>query len=95
MSSLIFRVLLLVLPFAFDALESAMLDCSTFGANASNLSAFTSQSWSARLHACFEANPYDTSQLPAPDTALPIVLYYDFALVNLMSFQEGSLKVYL
>ena len=94
---LVLLVVLIVIFALFSALAVAdrVLDCSAFGVNATNLSASTMQSWSARLHACFKANPYDTSQLPAPDEALPITLYYDFTIVNLLSFKEAILKARL
>ena len=68
------------------------LDCSAFGVNATNVSAAL-QNWEARLQACFDAHPYDKRQLPAPHDALPIALAYDWALVTLISFQDGVLKV--
>lgn len=68
------------------------LNCSEFGVNASSVSEAL-QNWEARLLACFDAHPYDKRQLPASPDALPIGLSYDWALVSLLSFQEGFLKV--
>ena len=70
------------------------IDCASFGVNATNVSAAL-QNWEARLQAYFDAHPYDKRQLPAPQDALPILLAYDWALVTLISFLDGVLKVVL
>ena len=49
--------------------------------------------WDARLHACFLNYPYDTTQLPVPTEALPLIIYYDWALYNLLSFQDGIVSL--
>lgn len=66
------------------------LNCSSFGVNATVSSAL--QNWEARLHACFDANPYDTEHLPLAPSAMPLQLLYDWSLVNLISFENGILK---
>ena len=71
---------------------AGILNCSAFGMSASNVSRAL-QNWEARLHACFDANPYDTEHLPLAPTAMPLQMLYDWALVNLISFDNGILKV--
>ena len=48
----------------FDPHFTTALDCSDYGVNAKNFS--NSQlNWETRLRACFAANPYDITQIPA------------------------------
>ena len=70
----------------------ALLNCSEFAA-LNSLTTSPLQNNEARLRACFAANPYDTTQLPYQQTALPLVLQYDWSLVNLLSFRDGVLNV--
>ena len=75
--------------------SAAILDCSAFTRNSSNLSV-AAMSWAGRLSACFEANPYDTSQPPLLSSGLPhLSIGYDYSLVYeyLISFDQGAISL--
>ena len=91
-------VALSITPFAgaqvpYWPAAAGILNCSAFGMSASNVSRAL-QNWESRLHACFDANPYDTEHLPLAPTAMPLQMLYDWALINLISFDNGILKVF-
>ena len=72
--------------------DTCLLDCSPYAA----LTASSKLKYAvaeARIHQCFLANPYDTSQpplvrLPTSTTPLPIVIYYAMFMVTLVSFES-------
>ena len=68
------------------------LNCSQFGVKGTGVSPQLIN-WEARLHACFSNYSYDTTQLPVPTAALPLEIYYDWALYNLLSFQDGVISL--
>ena len=68
------------------------LNCSLFGVNATEVSPLLIN-WQSRLHSCFLSYSYDTTQLPVPSQALPLVIYFDWALFNLLSFQDGIIAI--
>ena len=71
--------------------SSQELDCSDY-INSSNAT-IQSKSTLARLHACFNDNPYDTTQPPLPPGTTPqyIQLFYDYSLIYLVSFKENRI----
>lgn len=85
-------IVILILAASLVPLVDAILNCSAFARlNPYTLSPY--QNLEARLHACFNANLYDTTQLPCPQSMLPLVIQYDWSLINLLSFQDGVLSV--
>ena len=85
-------MIVLILTASHMPVIDAILNCSAFTElNSFNLTSL--QNAEARLRACFAANPYDTTQLPYPQTALPLVLQFDWSLINLLSFKDGVLDV--
>ena len=56
-------------------LMSTTLDCSVYGVDFQNFSN-AQQNWEARLRACFVANPYDITQIPASVQKLPNLIKY-------------------
>ena len=85
-------MIVLILTASHVPVSEAILNCSTFAA-LNSFNGKSLQNAEARLRACFAANPYDTTQLPYPQTALPLVLQFDWSLVNLLSFKDGVLDV--
>ena len=68
------------------------LNCSEFGINATAVSPMLIN-WESRLHACFLNYPYDITQLPVPPSAMPLSIDFDWAIINLISFQDGIIKI--
>ena len=73
--------------------SSKTLDCSDY-VNPSN-STIRSMSTLARLRACFNDNPYDTTQPPLPPGTTPpyIQLFYDYNMIYLISFKENRISL--
>ena len=73
--------------------SSQTLDCSYY-VNPSNVT-IQKMSTSARLHACFNDNPYDTTQPPLPPGTAPpyIQLFYDYNVIYLISFKENRISL--
>lgn len=92
MSMLMSLIVVMILAAYRLPVGKAILNCSEF-ATINPLSLSPLQNAEARLRACFAANPYDTTQLPYPRTALPLVLQYDWSLYNLLSFDNSVLDV--
>ena len=73
--------------------SSQTLDCSHY-VNPINAT-IQSMSTLARLHACFNDNPYDTTQPPLPPGTTPpyVELFYDYNVIYLISFKENQLSL--
>ena len=69
------------------------LDCSAFGVNSTNAS-LQQLTWSARLHACFQANPYDITQPPLTAwTPSYVTLFYDYSVVYVIEFDGTRISL--
>ena len=74
------------------SLSDYYLNCSAYSA-ATNNSTISRLSWSARLHACFEDNPYDVTQLPLPFGFQYLVLEYDFNVIYVIGFEGNKISL--
>lgn len=69
------------------------LNCSAYGVSSTNVS-LQQMSWPARLRACFNANPYDTTQLPLPPgSASSIKISYDYSVIYIIQFEGNLIKL--
>src|SRR5437870_3459442 len=73
-----------------------ILNCSEFLSTLSTDPYLTN--YANLLHSCFNAHPYDTSLPPVPIPSspafYPLTITYDFEVVNLLSFDNGNLRVF-
>lgn len=84
---------LLLSTLSFIRKCTCILDCSAFIPNSSNTSV-AGTSWATRLSACFQGNPYDTSQLPILSSDLPFLsLAYDYSVVYVISFDQSAISL--
>ena len=68
--------------------QSYLLNCSAYSQTTKNAT-IRRLGWSARLHACFDDNPYDLTQPPIPFGFPSITIMYDYSVIYVISF-EGS-----
>ena len=74
------------------SLSDYYLNCSAYSAATQN-STISRLSWSARLHACFEDNPYEITQLPLPFGFPYVVLEYDYNVIYVIGFEGNKISL--
>ena len=74
--------------------SNVVLDCSSLISSSAYTT--TGEPYQSRLHGCFSKNAYDTSQVPLQQSASPpyLSLNYSFAVVNLLAFDNGRIKLF-
>ena len=68
------------------------LNCSAYSLNTTNAT-IKRLGWSARVHACFQDNPYDLTQPPVPFGYPPITILYDYNVINVNRFEGGAISI--
>ena len=68
-----------------------LLNCSANSLNTTNAT-IKRLGWSARLHACFQDNPYDLTQPPVPFGYQPITILYDYNVIYVNSFEGAAIS---
>ena len=89
---ILFYGLILSVKFYQINCQDYLLNCSAYSLNINNAT-IRRLGWNARLHACFEDNPYDLTQPPIPFGYPPINLQYDYSVIYVISFEGNKISL--